>query len=109
MDENIWKWIFGSGGLITLLGYILKNKETGRSASLVEIESLNERLNNEIQRMDERLNRAEQRAKEAGDYADQLEDEKDELIKENNWYQQRVENLEARVDELEKELEKERE
>ena len=108
MDDELWKWVFGSGGLITLVGYLLKNKEGSRSATLTEIESLNERLSNEISRLDTRLTRAELRASEAEKKAEILEDENEKLIEENTRYRGRVENLEARVDELEKDLEIER-
>lgn len=109
MDNELWKWVFGSGGLITLVGYLLKNKEGSRSATLTEIESLNERLSNEISRLDARLTRAELVASEAEEKAEILENENEKLIEENTWYRGRVEKLEARVDELEKDLEIERE
>lgn len=103
-----WLLIFGSGGLITLVGYLLKNKEGNRSATLAEFSALDERLKAEIRRLDKRVDEAEDEANKWKEKAGKFEEENKVLIEENNWYQTRVEELEDRVGKLEEELEKER-
>lgn len=100
--------IFGSSGVIGFIGMFLKNKETNRVATLKEMQELDDRLKDEIGRLDGRLDEEIDGRKKAERVAEELKKENSKLIEENDWYQKRVEELETRVDKLEKELEKER-
>jgi predicted nuclease with TOPRIM domain len=107
MEMNNWLLlVFGSGGLVTIIGYLLKNKQTNRSSALEEIRELDDRLKAEIKRLDKRVDEAEAEAKMWKDKAETLEDENEKLIEENNWYQNRVEELEDRVGDLEEKVKK---
>lgn len=101
--------IFGSTGLISFVGVVLKNKESNRAATLEEMKELDDRLKDEIKRLDDRLDDEISNRKAAEELAKELEEENRKLVEENNWYQNRVKELENRVGKLEKELEKERE
>lgn len=100
--------VFGSSGLIGFIGMALKNKESNRAATLEEMKELDDRLKEEIKRLDDRLDEEISSRKAAEKLAKELEEENKKLAEENNWYQNRVKELEDRVGKLEKELEKER-
>lgn len=106
MQASDWvTLLLGSGGFITLIGYILKNKEGNRTATLEEFRELDKRLKSEITRLDKRVDEAEAETNKWKEKAETFEEKNKELIVENNWYQERVEQLEDRVETLEKELE----
>jgi FtsZ-binding cell division protein ZapB len=100
--------IFGSSGVIGFVGLFLKNNETNRTATFEEMKELDDRLKSEIKRLDDRLDEEISRRITAEKLAQELEEENKRLVEENNWHQERIRELEGRVDKLERELEKER-